>query len=92
MYYSLETKKELVLPAKQRIKEIEQGSKRKFMETIQDPYETQKIFDKLIKLANEEIMITLPSKTTTTNMSPYQNEQKYLLHLLRACSRSWSKT
>ena len=71
------------IPAKQRIKEIEQGMKREFMETIQDPYETQKIFDNLIKSANEEIMITLPSKTTTTNMMPYQYEQKYLLHLLR---------
>ncbi|MGC2681769.1 MAG: hypothetical protein WA323_07865, partial [Candidatus Nitrosopolaris sp.] len=59
------------IPAKQRIKEIEQGLKREFMETIRDPYETQKILDNLIKPANEEIMITLPSKTTTTNMRPY---------------------
>ncbi|MGA9149473.1 MAG: hypothetical protein WBZ36_02755, partial [Candidatus Nitrosopolaris sp.] len=43
----------------------------------------QKILDNLIKSANEEIMITLPSKTTTTNIRPYQHEQKYLLQLLR---------
>jgi hypothetical protein len=71
------------IPAKQRINEIEQGLKREFMETIRDPYETQKILDNLIKSANEEIMITLPSKTTTTNMRPYYHEQKYLLQLLR---------
>ncbi|MGA9154564.1 MAG: hypothetical protein WBZ36_28600, partial [Candidatus Nitrosopolaris sp.] len=44
----------------------------------------QKILDNLIKSANEEIMITLPSKTTTTNMRPhYYDERKYLLQLLR---------
>ena len=71
------------IPVKQRIKEIEQGLKREFMETIQDPYETQKIIDNLIKSANEEIMITFPSKTTTTDKRLYQYEQEYLLQLLR---------
>ena len=50
------------IPVKHRIKEIEQGLKREFMETIQDPYETQKIIDNLVKSANEEILITFPSK------------------------------
>jgi hypothetical protein len=36
------------IPAKQRIKEVEQGLKREFMETIRDPYGTQKILDNLI--------------------------------------------
>jgi two-component system, OmpR family, sensor histidine kinase VicK len=40
-----------VIPAKQRIKEIEQGLKREFIDTIQDPYETQKILDKLLESA-----------------------------------------
>jgi hypothetical protein len=39
------------IPAKQRIKEIEQGLKREFIDTIQDPYETQKILDKLLESA-----------------------------------------
>ena len=69
------------IPAKQRIKEIEHGLKREFIETIRDPYETQEILENLIKSAIEEIMRTLPSKTT--NMRPYQHEQKYLLQLLR---------
>jgi hypothetical protein len=48
------------VPPKQRIKEIEQGLKREFIETIQDPYETQKNFSNILKSANEEILITLP--------------------------------
>ena len=42
------------IPATQRIKEIEQGLKREFMETIRDPYETQKILENLIKSAIDE--------------------------------------
>ena len=71
------------IPVKHRIKEIEQGLKREFMETIQDPYETQKIIDNLVKSANEEILITFPSKTTTADKRLYQYEQEYLLQLLR---------
>ena len=71
------------IPVKQRIKEIEQGLKREFMETIQDPYEIQKIIDNLIKSANEEILITFPSKTATTDKRLYQYEQEYLPQLLR---------
>ena len=47
------------VPAKQRIKEIEQGLKGEFIETIKDPYGTQ-IFSNILKSANEEILITLP--------------------------------
>lgn len=57
--------------------------KRVFIETIQDPYETQKICDNLLNLADEEILITLPAKTTTTNKRLYRYEQEYLLPLLR---------
>jgi two-component system sensor histidine kinase VicK len=52
------------IPAKQRIKEIEEGLKREFIETIRDPIEIQKLIFKVIKLANEEILITLPSSHT----------------------------
>ena len=72
------------LPAKQRIKEIEHGLKREFMETIQDPYEVQTIFNNILKSANEEILITLPTKTNTfLNKKLYRYEQEYLLPLLR---------
>jgi hypothetical protein len=71
------------IPAKQRIKEIEQGLKREFMETIQDPYETQKIFESLLSSADEEILIMLPTYTKMTNISLDYYEQKYLFPLLK---------
>jgi two-component system sensor histidine kinase VicK len=45
------------IPAKQRFKEIEQGAKREFVETIRDPAEIQKLGFDLIKKAEEEILI-----------------------------------
>jgi hypothetical protein len=71
------------IPAKQRIKEIEQGLKREFMETIQDPYEIQTILGNTLKSANEEILLTLPTKTTLVNKRLYRYEQEYLIPLLR---------
>ena len=40
------------IPAKQRIKEIEEGLKREFIETIQNPKEIQSTFFKIITAAN----------------------------------------
>jgi hypothetical protein len=69
------------IPAKQRIKEIEHGLKREFMDTIQDPYDSQKILDSMLKSATEEILIILPT-TTATNKRLSRYEQEYLLHFL----------
>jgi two-component system sensor histidine kinase VicK len=41
--YFFETLWSKAIPARQRIKEIEQGAKREFVETITDPYEIQKL-------------------------------------------------
>lgn len=72
------------IPAKQRIKEIEQGLKREFMETIQDPYEVQTILNNILKSANEEILLTFPTKTTTlSNKRLSRYEQECLIPLLR---------
>ena len=72
------------IPAKQRIKELEHGLKREFMETIQDPYEVQTILNNILNSANEEILLTLPTKTTTLdNRRLYCYEQDYLIPLLR---------
>jgi hypothetical protein len=72
------------LPAKQRVKEIEHGLKREFMETIQDPCEVQTTFNNILNFANEKILLTLPTKiTTTTNERLYRYEQEYLIPLLR---------
>jgi hypothetical protein len=55
--YFFETLWNKAIPARQRIKEIEQGAKRDFVETITDPYEIQKLGFDLIKRAGEEILI-----------------------------------
>ena len=49
------------IPARQRFKEIEQGAKREFVETIRDPYEIQKLGFDLIKRAEEEILMLFSS-------------------------------
>ena len=80
--YFFDTLWKKAIPAKQRIKEIEQGLKREFMDTIQDSYETQKVLDNLLKSATEEILVIFPT-TTATNKRLYQYEQEYLLQLLK---------
>jgi len=45
------------IPAKQRIKEVEEEAKREFVETIRDSSEIQKVGFDLIKAAEEEILI-----------------------------------
>jgi two-component system, OmpR family, sensor histidine kinase VicK len=55
--YVFETLWNKAIPAKQRIKEIEEGAKREFVETIRDPSEIQKLGFDLITKAEEEILI-----------------------------------
>jgi two-component system sensor histidine kinase VicK len=55
--YFFETLWSKGIPARQRIKEIEQGAKREFVETITDPYEIQKLSFELIKRTQEEILL-----------------------------------
>ena len=45
------------LPAKQRIKEIEENLKREFIETIQDSEETISLISKVLSIATEEIQM-----------------------------------
>jgi two-component system sensor histidine kinase VicK len=52
------------IPAKQRIKEIEQGLKREFIDTIQDPKEILSIFPKVVTSTTEELLVTLPTINT----------------------------
>ena len=49
------------ITAKQRIREIEEGTKREFIETIQDPTETLDFVLDIISSAAEEIMIMFPT-------------------------------
>ncbi|HEY6668052.1 MAG TPA: hypothetical protein VI033_02760 [Candidatus Nitrosopolaris sp.] len=61
------------------------------MDTIQDPYETQKILDSLLKSATEEILIILPTTTTATNKRLYLYEQEYILELLKNAAEHGAK-
>ena len=47
------------IPARQRIKEIEEGAKREFVETIREPSEIENLFFNLIKSAKYEIQLLL---------------------------------
>jgi sugar-specific transcriptional regulator TrmB len=52
------------IPAKQRIKEIEEGLKREFVETLQDPEEIENLVSKVIISAIEEIDIVISTPDT----------------------------
>lgn len=69
---------EKAIPAKQRIKEIEQGIKREFVETLREPREIQKLFLDLVKSAKEDIVLLF----STTNAF-YRLEYPGLIFLLR---------
>jgi two-component system, OmpR family, sensor histidine kinase VicK len=49
------------IPSKQRIKEIEQGLKREFIDIIRDPIDIRKLIFNLVKGASEEISILFSS-------------------------------
>jgi two-component system, OmpR family, sensor histidine kinase VicK len=59
------------IPAKQRIKEIEEGLKREFIETIQDPIEIQNLVSKTITSAAEEVDIVF---STPNSFKRYERE------------------
>jgi two-component system, OmpR family, sensor histidine kinase VicK len=49
------------IPAKQRIREINEGLKREFIETIQDPVESRNLLPRVLTYAIEEILIMIPT-------------------------------
>ena len=55
--YFFETLWSKAIPARQRFREIEQGAKTEFVETVRDTYEIQKLGFDVIKSAEEEIGI-----------------------------------
>jgi two-component system, OmpR family, sensor histidine kinase VicK len=59
------------IPAKQRIKEIEEGLKREFIETIQDPTEIQNLILKVIESATEELDVVF---STTNSYNRYKKQ------------------
>lgn len=67
------------IPAKRRISEIEEGLKREFIETIQDPKEMLQLVPKIISMALDEILIIFSNVKTFEIL---ENEIK-IDHLLR---------
>ncbi|HYV51657.1 MAG TPA: hypothetical protein VE971_00030 [Candidatus Eisenbacteria bacterium] len=59
------------IPARQRIKEIEEGIKREFIETIQDPADVKTLVFKLMDSATHEISAIFP---TVKTFERYQHE------------------
>jgi two-component system sensor histidine kinase VicK len=80
--YFFETLWNKAIPAKQRIKEIEEGAKREFVETIRDPSEIQKLSFDLIKKAEEEILLLF----STANAFRHQEKAGVLKILKEAAS------
>jgi hypothetical protein len=52
------------VPAKRRIKEIEEGLKREYLETMQDPRETLDLIPRLLCSSTEEIQLIISNKET----------------------------
>jgi len=55
-----------VIPAKQRFKEIEEGGKREFIETIRDPLEIAELIPQIISSTYEELLLLFPTTNTFT--------------------------
>ncbi|CAN5655057.1 hypothetical protein BH23THE1_BH23THE1_17280 [soil metagenome] len=60
-HYIYDTLWEKAIPAKTRIREIEENTKREIIKVIQDPEEANQLFLNLVKQADEEIHILFPS-------------------------------
>lgn len=69
--YFFETLWKKAIPAKQRIREIEEGLKREFIETIQDPAEIQNLVLKVISSTTEELDIVF---STPNSFKRYEQE------------------
>ena len=70
------------IPAQQKIKEIEDGIKPPFIETLRDPLEIQKVGVSLVKSAKQEIQILLlPDNNSNSNSTkpPLTEERKQVI-------------
>jgi hypothetical protein len=57
-------------PAQYKIKEIEEGVKPPFMETLRDPLEIQKVSVNLVKSPKQEIQMLLSDNNSNSNSNP----------------------
>ena len=72
--YFFETLWNKAIPARQRFKEIEQGAKTEFVETVRDPHQIEELGFDLIRRAEEEIAILF----SMTNASRLQAKRDAL--------------
>lgn len=84
--YFFETLRNKAIPAKQRIKEIEEGAKREFAETIRDLLEIQEIIFDLIKKAEDEMRILF-----STSSAFYRQKKAGVLALLKEATTTSSR-
>jgi sugar-specific transcriptional regulator TrmB len=78
-HYLFEALWKKAIPAKQRIREIEEGAKREIVEVIRDPFEIQKISYELVKSAKKEILLIF----STAKAFHRELKSKTLLQLLK---------
>jgi hypothetical protein len=76
---------EKAIPANQRIKEIEQGLKREFIDIIRDPVDIKKLILDLIKTASDQISILFSSANAFHLL-----EQEGILDVIREASSEHS--
>ena len=69
------------IPAKQRIKEIEQGLKREFIDAIRDPTDIKKLIFSLIESASDQILILF-----STASAFHLLEQEGILEVIKEAS------
>ncbi len=62
--YLFETLWKKAIPLKQRIREIEEGHKREFVDTIREPAEVLSLLPNIVSSAYEEIMLLFPNSNT----------------------------
>jgi|SRR5829696_30198 len=84
--YFFDTLWKKAIPAKQRIREIEQGVKREFVETMRDSVEIRKLGFDLIKNAEEEILIFF--STPNAFFLQQKSAGRGLLELLKEAASS----
>jgi two-component system, OmpR family, sensor histidine kinase VicK len=85
--YLFDTLWKTTIPAEQKIKELEEGIKSDFIETIRDPYEIQKIAFDLIGQSKEEILVLFSS----VNAFQRQKRAGTIELLMEVASFTWDK-
>jgi two-component system, OmpR family, sensor histidine kinase VicK len=62
--YLFENMWEKAIPLKQRIRELEEGHKREFVDTIREPADVLKLIPNVVSSAYEEILLLFPNSNT----------------------------